>query len=146
MAHREFRLPAFEERESSPPKRVAIALGVAAAVTIAGLGTALYLGKLGYDVRRENLHDTRLRRILVQTPTVYQVTEGLKEKAPLVAIVESDVDLESAVSTWASERAEEIIGKARQWPQLRLYAAGDMIYFIYFDETNIMRDYVYVSS
>ena len=30
---------------------------------------------------------------------------------------------------------KEIIGKARQWPQLRLYAAGDMIYFIYFDET-----------
>ena len=139
-------MPAFDERESSPPKRVAIALGVAAAVTIAGLGTALYLGKLGYDIRRQNLHDTRLRRILVQTPTVYQVTEGLKEKAPLVAIVESEDDLEHAVSTWASGRAEEIVGKARQWPQLRLYAAGDMIYFIYFDETNIMRDYVYVSS
>jgi hypothetical protein len=146
MAHLEFRLLAFEKRESTPVKRVAIALGVAAAVAIAGLGTALYLGKLGYDVRRKNLHDTRLRRILVQTPTVYQVTEGLKEKAPLVAIVESDEDLERAVSTWASDRAEDIIGKARQWPQLRLYAAGDMIYFIYFDETNIMRDYVYVSS
>ena len=146
MAHPEFRLPAFEKWESTPAKRVAIALGVAAAVAIAGLGTALYLGKLGYDVRRKNLHDTRLRRILVQTPTVYQVTEGLKEKAPLVAIVESDEDLERAVSTWASDRVEDIMGKARQWPQLRLYAAGDMIYFIYFDETNIMRDYVYVSS
>ena len=146
MAHPEFRLPAFEKRESSPPKRVAIALGVAAAVTIAGLGTALYLGKLGYDVRRKNQHDTRLRRILVQTPTVYQVTAGLREKAPLVAIVETEEDLERAVSTWAPEHAADIIGKARQWPQLRLYAAGDMIYFIYFDETDIMRDYVYVSS
>ncbi len=146
MAHPDFRLPAFEKRESTPTKRVAIALGVAAAVAIAGLSTALYLGKLGYDVRRKKLHDTRLRRILVQTPTVYQVTEGLKEKAPLVAIVESDEDLERVVSTWASEHVEEIIDKAHQWPQLRLYAAGDMIYFIYFDETNIMRDYVYVSS
>ncbi len=146
MAHPDFRLPAFEKRESSPPKRVAIALGVAAAVAIAGFGTALYLGKLGYDLRRTNRHDTRLRRILVQTPTVYQVTEGLKEKAPLVAIVESEDDLERAVSTWGSEHTEEIVVKARQWPQLRIYAAGDMIYFIYFDETNIMRDYVYVSS
>ena len=77
---------------------------------------------------------------------VSMVTEGLKEKAPLVAVVESEEELERAVSTWASEHAEEIVGKARQWPQLRLYAAGDMIYFIYFDETNIMRDYVYVSS
>ena len=33
------------------------------------------------------MHEARLKGILVQTPTVYQVTEGLKEKAPLVEIM-----------------------------------------------------------
>ena len=148
MAEPEFRLPAFDEDRHEPlkPKRRAIVLGFAAAVTIGGLGVALYVGKLGYDVRRNNMHDARLKHILVQTPTVYQVTEGLKEKAPLALVVEGRVDLEQALSDWGADKADEIRDKAGEWPQLRVYAAGDMIYFIYFDERNVMRDYVYVSS
>ena len=34
----------------------------------------------------------------------------------------------------------------RTFPQgVRVYAAGDMMYFIYFDRDRVMRDYVYVS-
>jgi len=148
MAEPEFRLPAFDEDRHEPlkPKRRAIVLGFAAAVTISGLGAALYVGKLGYNVRRNNMHDARLKHILVQTPTVYQVTEGLKEKAPLALVVEGRVDLEQALSDWGADKADEIRDKAGEWPQLRVYAAGDMMYFIYFDEGNVMRDYVYVSS
>ena len=161
MAEPEFRLPAFDEDRHEPlkPKRRAIVLGFAkrangpnsgsraqAAVTISGLGAALYVGKLGYNVRRNNMHDARLKHILVQTPTVYQVTEGLKEKAPLALVVEGRVDLEQAIADWGADKADEIRDKAGEWPQLRVYAAGDMMYFIYFDEGNVMRDYVYVSS
>ncbi len=148
MAQPDFRLPAFDENRYEPlkPNRRALVLGFAAAVTVGGLGTALYLGRLGYDVRRNNMHDSRLKNILVQTPTVYQVTEGLKEKAPLALVVEGGVDLEQALSQWGADKAGEIRDKAGEWPQLRVYAAGDMMYFIYFDEGNVMRDYVYVSS
>ena len=148
MAEPEFRLPAFDEDRYEPlkPKRRALVLGFAATVTLGGLGAALYVGTLGYDVRRNNRHDSRLKNILVQTPTVYQVTEGLKEKAPLALVVEGQVDLEQALSRWGADKADEIRDKAGEWPQLRVYAAGDMMYFIYFDEGNVMRDYVYVSS
>ena len=148
MAQPDFRLPAFDENRYEPlrPNRCALVLGFAAAVTVGGLGTALYVGRLGYDVRRNNMHDARLKNILVQTPTVYQVTEGLKEKAPLALVVEGGVDLEQALSQWGADKAGEIRDKAGEWPQLRVYAAGDMMYFIYFDEGNVMRDYVYVSS
>ncbi len=148
MAEAEFRLTAFDEGRHEPPKpkRRAIVIGFAAAMTIGALGAALYFGTLGYDVRRNFMHGARLKNILEQTPTVYQVTEGLKEKAPLALVVEGRVDLEQALSEWGADKADEIRDKAGEWPQLRVYAAGDMMYFIYFDEGNVMKDYVYVSS
>ena len=123
-----------------------MAIGVAATVTIAGLGAALYVGTLGYDVQRRQRHDARLKNILSQTPTVYQVTEGLKDKAPLALVVEGQDDLDQAVSRWGADKANEIRDKASDWPQLRVFVAGDMVYFIYFDDGDVMRDYVYVSS
>ncbi len=118
----------------------------AAFLAIAGLATALFLGTVGYDVRRSNMHDARLKRILVQTPTVYQVTEGLKEKAPLVSVVESREDLDDALDRWAGTARAVVEEKASRFPQLRIFAAGDMMYFIFFDAEHIMRDYVYVSA
>ena len=126
MAEPEFRLSAFDEdrHECLKPKRRAVVLGFAAAVTIGGLGAALYVGRLGYDVRRNNMHDSRLKNILVQTPTVYQVTEGLKEKAPLALVVEGQVDLEQALSQWGADKVDEIRDKAGDWPQLRVSASS----------------------
>lgn len=148
MAELQFRLPAFDDarHEVTRPRRRAAIMGFAAAVTVTGLLLALYVGTLGYNMRRGNMHDSRLKNILGQTPTVYQVTEGLKEKAPLVLVVETPTDLDRAVGEWGAAKAEEIREKASRWPQLRVYAAGDMMYFIYFDESDIMRDYVYLST
>jgi hypothetical protein len=137
-----------EVREEDPrAARNRMALTVAASVVaIGGLAVALVLGTLGYDVRRMNMHEARLKGILVQTPTVYQVTEGLKEKAPLVLIVESPEDLKDAVDRYAGDQREIILEKAERFPQLRIFAAGDMMYFIFFDAEHIMRDYVFVSA
>ena len=136
----------FQEADPRAGRRRMIFIGASALVAIAGLATALVLGTLGYDVRRSNMHEARLKGILVQTPTVYQVTEGLKEKAPLVSIVETPADLEEALDRWAGERRSVIAEKAARFPQLRIFAAGDMMYFIFFDDGNIMRDFVYVSA
>ena len=148
MPEPEFRLPAFETPAFDPlrQRRRAVAVAVAATVAIGGLGTALFLGSLGYDFRRSQAHERRLKGILVQTPTVSQVTEGLKEKAPLLLVVETDNDLQNAVERWGLGKTDEIRSKAGEWPQLRVYSAGDMVYFIYFDGSNIMKDYVYVTN
>ncbi|MGH9336920.1 MAG: hypothetical protein ACRD21_24525 [Vicinamibacteria bacterium] len=138
----------FEDRLERDPRAARkrwILTGFAAGVAIGGLVTALFFGNLGYDIRRSNMHEARLKGILVQTPTVYQVTEGLKEKAPLAEVVESEEDLHAAVERWGGEDRDEILEKARAWPQLRIYSAGDMMYFIFFDAEHVMRDYVYVS-
>ena len=134
------------EIEPRSGRKKALTFAVAALVTVSGLVTALVLGTWGYDIRRANMHEARLKGILVQSPTVYQVTEGLKEKAPLVRVVESPADLEDSVTRWGNGKAEEIRRKAQEWPLLRIYSAGDMIYFIFFDDKQIMQDFVFVSS
>jgi hypothetical protein len=66
--------------------------------------------------------------------------------APLAAIIASDRELQDAVERWGGDRKADILEKSKRWEQLRIYAAGDMMYFIFFDSKDIMRDYVYVSS
>lgn len=142
-----FLSPADEARDSRGSRRRRIlTMIVASAVTLGGLVGAFVLGTLAYDIRRANMHDARLHRVLLQKPTVYQVTEGLKEKAPLAAIVTSEAELRDALERWGGDRKAEILDKSKRWEQLRIYAAGDMMYFIFFDVQNIMRDYVLVST
>lgn len=149
MAEYEMRFQALDEperdRSSSGRRRRLLTLAIAGGVTLAGLVTALVLGTFGYDIRRANMHGARLKGILVQEPTEYQVTEGLKEKAPLVMIVDSPASLDKAIDAWGGDKAEEIREKAAKWPLLRVYDAGDTMYFIFFDATKVMRDYVYVT-
>lgn len=146
----EIRFPFFEDTPTGdePKKKTwrMVTLGVSLLVTVSGLVLALYLGTWGYNIRRFNMHEARLRGILVQQPTVYQVTEGLKEKAPLVEVPESEEELLEVTQRWGRDRQSEILKKASRWKQVRVFAAGDMMYFIYFDHENIMRDFVYVSS
>jgi hypothetical protein len=132
--------------ETKWTRRRIIIFALAAFVTISGLVTALVLGKYGYDIRRSNMHKARLKGILVQSPTEYQVTEGLKEKAPLVYVVKSPQDLDAAIEKWGASKEAEIREKAAQWPDVRVYDAGDMMYFIFYDRKHVMRDYVYVSN
>lgn len=128
------------------PKRRAAGIAIGAAITTGALGLALYLGTIGYDIRRNMMHEARLKGILVQEPTVYQVTEGLKEKAPLMKVAHNRTEVEEAASHWGMEKQGEILSKAAKWQHVRVFAAGDMVYFIYFDADDVMRDFVYVSA
>ena len=42
-------------------------------------------------------------------------------------------------------RLAEIRQKAARYPELRVYQAGDMLYFVYFDAASVMRDFTCVS-
>jgi hypothetical protein len=141
-----FLLPDIREADPRAARKRMMMTVAASVVAIGGLSIALVLGTIGYDVRRKNMHEARLKGVLVQTPTVYQVTEGLKEKAPLAQIIESPVELSESLDRWAGSAREEILEKASRYSQLRIFDAGDMMYFIFFDAEHIMRDYVCVSS
>jgi hypothetical protein len=138
-------LSKFGQVEKRSKKKLLLLASVGLVLTGVGLTGALLFGGLYYQFRRATSHENRLYGILEQTPTLYQVTEGLKEKAPLLASPESVEELEGLASRWPSKR-DEIIEKASTWPLTRVFDAGDMIYFVYFDEEEVMKDFTYVDN
>ena len=134
-----------DERERNK-KLLVLAVTIGLALAAAGLVIALILGVYGYRVRSMTLHQARLQGVLDQEPTLYQVVEGLKEKAPLVASPQGEKELAQWVSKWGDQKRHEILTQGRTWPIVRIFEAGDMIYFIFFDEEKIMRDFVYVDN
>ena len=136
---------AADERERNK-KLLVLAVTIGLALAAAGLVVALILGVYGYQIRRTTLHESRLQGVLDQEPTLYQVVEGLKEKAPLIAAPEGKEELAQWVSKWGDQKRDEILTKGRTWPIVRIFDAGDMFYFIYFDEQEIMRDFVYIGT
>ena len=135
-------------REEEDTKKKILFFGVTAGLVLAAVGLviALYLGTIGYDVRRTLLHEARLEGVLHEEPTLYQVTVGLEEKAPLIASPESEVELEGWIRKYGDQKKDDILEKGRKWPITRVFDAGDMIYFIYFDENQIMRDFTFIST
>jgi hypothetical protein len=68
------------------------------------------------------------------------------ENSPLLGSPADDRALRDAATRWGRERQGEVVAKGRRWPQTRVFRAGDMIYFLYFDEKGVLRDYLYVSA
>jgi hypothetical protein len=122
-------------------------LAGAFAATALTCALALFLGSWGFGYRRYSLHEGRLRRVLEQQPTVEQLTAGLEEEgASVVASPKTPEALEEAIVTFGGARAEELRRKAQRWPRARVYRAADMLYFVFFDEGGVMRDFVCVGA
>jgi len=125
--------------------RWVIASSLALSATLAGI--AFWLGAAYFDVRRVSTHATRLEHLLAASPTLEQVTEGLRlEESPLLASPAGEAALRDAAGRWGREKQAEVMAKGRRWPKTRVFRAGDMIYFLYFDDGGILRDYLYVSA
>jgi hypothetical protein len=125
--------------------RWVVASSLAASATLFGI--AFWLGAAYFQVRRVSTHATRLEHLLQNAPTLEQVTEGLRlEHSPLLGSPAGDPALREAASRWGREKRGEVVAKGRRWPQTRVFRAGDMIYFLYFDEKGVLRDYLYVSA
>ncbi len=118
----------------------------ALAVTIGSLMLALLLGSTGFDVRRYGQHQRRLQKVMREQPGSERLTQGLAaEGSPLLETAATPDEKERAVAARGGDRVAEIREKAARHTQLRVYQAGDMMYFIYFDAEGIMRDFTCVS-
>ena len=116
------------------------------AVTAATLGLAFSLGSWGYQHRRGSLHEGRLKRLVAAKPTSAQVNEGLlAEGAVPVEAPATEADLARLASRWNPRRADEVVGRRKQWPEVRVYAHGDVVYFLFFDGSGVLKDSVYLA-
>jgi hypothetical protein len=129
-------------RVEKRPLALAMVLGVLAAGGLAAL--ALALGSWAYHHRRFTLHDGRLQRLVEQTPPLDAVTEALLKEPGnrAIPVPASDAALRALAAEWSAARADEVLAKKRRWPTIRIFGAGEMVYFLYFDDGGLLRDYV----
>lgn len=124
----------------------ALVFGLAALVTAAGVVGALYLGAWAFDVRRFTTHERRLARLLTHAPTLQQVDQAFKDEGTLrLGSAEGEAALHELARRFAGEKAAAVEASGRRDARTRAYAAGDMLYFIHFDEKGVMRAYMLVS-
>lgn len=123
-----------------------LVFGLAALVTSAGILGALYLGAWAFDVRRFTTHERRLARLLTHAPTLEQVDQAFKDEGTLLlGSAEGEAGLHALALRFGGEESAAVEASGRRHARTRAYAAGDMIYFIYFDDRNVMRAYALVS-
>jgi hypothetical protein len=119
----------------------------AAAVTAVLASLALMLGDIGFETRRFSLHEGRLQRLLALQPRADQVTDALAgENARLLGVAQDGASAAALARRYGGARQAEIEAKAARWPQLRVFLAADMIYFIYFDPAGVMKDFTLVTG
>lgn len=114
-------------------------------VTTATLALALLAGSWAFDYRRYSLHEGRMQRALQQEPTIGQLTAGLEEEgASVLSAPENAEELDGAIAAHGGQRVGELRKKARRWGHLRVFRAADMLYFVFFDDAGVMRDFACV--
>jgi hypothetical protein len=114
-------------------------------VTGAILALALSLGSWAYQHRRGSLHEGRLKRLVAAKPTSAQVNEALlAEGAVPIQAPATEKELADLASRWSPRRSDDVVSRRQRWPEIRVYALGDVVYFLYFDGRGVLKDAVYL--
>ena len=126
-------------------KRFWIAAG-ALAVTLGSLTLAMLLGSASFDFRRYTVHERRMQKVLREQPTADRLTRGLADEGTAqLAVARTREEVEREASARGGKKAAEIREKGARHVETRVYLAGDMLYFVYFDADGVMRDFTCVS-
>ena len=121
-------------------------VALALVVTLGALALAMLLGSASFDFRRYTVHRQRLQKVLREQPSADRLTRGLaNEGTPLLAVLTTPADVEREAAARGGAMAAEIRQKGGGHAQTRVYQAGDMLYFVYFDSAGLMRDFTCVS-
>ena len=126
-------------------KRFWIAAG-ALAVTLGSLTLAMLLGSASFDFRRYTVHERRMQKVLREQPTADRLTRGLADEGTAqLGVARTREEVEREASARGGKKAAEIREKGARHVETRVYQAGDMLYFVYFDADGVMRDFTCVS-
>lgn len=137
----------FDEPEGRERTLRERALTIAASLLVTALLglLAFGLGSWGFGFRRYSIHQGRLERMQKLRPVMEQVVAGLAaEGSLLVASADGPAELRRLAERLAPGRAAEVVDKGRRHGRTRVFAAADMLYFIYFDREGVMRDFTCV--
>jgi hypothetical protein len=135
--------PGVEERRSFP-QRMAFVMG-AVVVTGAIVVVVLVVGRWAYLFRTMKMHEARLSRLLPQKPTLDQIMVGFEqEQTSLVAIAESRRDLERIAAGLPQGDRDNVLARSSKSAKTRVFRAGEVLYFIFFDDVNIMQSFACV--
>ncbi len=127
-------------------KRVWMLAG-ALLVTLGALALAMLLGSASFDFRRFSQHEGRLRKVMAEAPTADRLTRGLQDEGTrLLAAPSGPEETEKVIAAHGGRKVAELRQKAARYPQLRVFRAADMLYFIWFDAQGVMRDFTCVSA
>jgi hypothetical protein len=128
----------FEDRR----KALLVIAGSLAATGII-LAVVFSLSGWAYQHREGSLHDGRLRRLVEQHPSAAQVSEGLLAEPGTRALAApaSEDELRGLAGQWRRGNADRIVSKRGRWRDVRVFAAGDLVYVLYFDEQGRLQDY-----
>jgi hypothetical protein len=120
----------------------------ALAVSLVTLAVALFLGNLAFNYHRHLEHEDLLREVVARQWTAEKLTQWLRDvkSAPLLAVLQSPADVEREVLARGGRKAAEIREKAARHAQVRVYHAADMIYFVFFDDDGVIRDFTCVGA
>jgi hypothetical protein len=88
-----------------------------------------------------------------------EVLQKLLERKPMVAQVEAEVglapyrvakpsDARELAGIWTNplNSRAEVEEKVGKWPETRIYLKSPMVYFVYFDNEGLMRDFSCLSN
>lgn len=126
-------------------KRFWIVVG-ALVVTLAALTLALLLGSASFDFRRYSQHEGRLRRVMREAPTADRLTRGLQDEGTtLIAAPKDAAETARVIEERGGKKVAELRAKTRRYPRMRVYRTADMLYFVFFDAADVMRDFTCVS-
>lgn len=133
--------------DPGPPRMGRLLVALAASlITAAGLAGALWLGAWAFDVRRFSTHEQRLTRLLAHEPRRDQLEQAFREEGTLLlGVAVGERALGELAERFAGQRASEVSASGRGFAATQAYRAGDMIYFVHFDEAGVMRAFAIVS-
>jgi len=121
-------------------------LAGALAVTLGALTLAMLLGSASFDFRRYSVHRQRLQKVLREQPSADRLTRGLADEGTtLLAVARTREEVEREASVRGGKSTAEIREKGARHAETRVYQAGDMLYFVFFDGAGVMRDFTCVS-